>query len=185
MFGKNDAPKSINFMSPVTRPSDVWANAYEWMFQIGKYMLIFVQLVALGVFVARFIVDEKNNDLTKDINDQVAILSGGSWRQDSITYENIQDLLADIDRISREQKINSVYINEIRDGIPSALGVESLSFSNGRISLNVVTTDFQAMKQYESGLKSNRNYEGVRFDITKNDAVYEVSISFSLEGIDA
>jgi hypothetical protein len=36
MIGKNDIPKSINFMEPVTRPTDIWANAYEWMFTVGN-----------------------------------------------------------------------------------------------------------------------------------------------------
>jgi hypothetical protein len=178
MFGKNDIPKSINFMEPVTRPTDVWANAYEWMFQVGKYMLIVVEIVALAVFVARFIIDGNSNDLTKDINDQVSILSGSSWQQDSITYENIQDLLGDIERISKGQKNNSVIIDEIRNGIPYGLLVQSFSFSNGRVSLSLQTTDFKAFKDYESAIKNNANYEDVSFSTTKDDSVFDIRVSF-------
>lgn len=180
MFGKNNIPKSINFMEPVVRPNDVWANAYDWLFSVGKYMLIVVEIIALGVFVARFIIDEKSNDLTRDINDQVAILSSGDWKQDSITYENIQNLLGDIGRIDEGQKINSVVIDEIRDGIPYGLKVKTFSYSNNRISLSLETTDFKAFKDYESAIKNNSNYESVTVNTTKNDTVYEIRITFSV-----
>jgi hypothetical protein len=178
MFGKNDVPKSIDFMQPVSRPNDIWANAYDWMFSVGKYMLIVVEVIALGVFVARFIIDEKSNDLTKDVNDQVAVLSGGNWQQDSITYENIQNLLGDISRIEEGQQINSVIIDEIRDGIPYGLQVRTFSFSDGRVSLSLETTDFRSFKNYESAIKGNSNYEDVSFSTTKNDTVYEIRVSF-------
>lgn len=178
MFGKSDIPKSIDFLRPVTRPDDIWANAYEWMFQVGKYMLIVVELIALGVFVARFIVDEQNNDLTRNINDQVAILSGGSWQQNSITYENIQNLMGDVNRIDQSQKINSVLINEIRDGIPYGLEVKTFSFNNRRISLNLQTTDFKAFKNYESAIKNNPNYENVTFSTTKNEETFDIRVNF-------
>lgn len=165
-------------MEPVTRPTDVWANAYEWMFQVGKYMLIVVELVALGVFVARFIIDEQNNDLTREINDQVAILSGGSWQQDSITYENIQNLLGDVERISDGQKINSVVIDEIRNSIPYGLQVQTFSFNDGRISLSLQTTDFKSFKDYESAIKNNPNYEEVSFSTTKDESVFDIRVSF-------
>ena len=178
MFGKNDVPKSIDFMQPVNRPNDVWANAYDWMFSAGKYMLIIVEVIALSVFVARFIIDKTSNNLTRDINDQVAILSGGNWQQESITYENIQNLLGDIGRIEDGQQINSVIIDEIRDGIPYGLQVKTFSFNSGRVSLSLETTDFRSFKDYESAIKSNSNYEDVSFSTTKNDTVYEIRVSF-------
>jgi hypothetical protein len=178
MFGKDNVPKSINFMEPVTRPTDIWANAYEWMFQVGKYMLIVVEVIALGVFIARFVVDEQNNDLTRDINDQVTILSGGSWKQDSLTFENIQNLLGDVERIEQGQKRNSVQINEIRNGIPYGLKVESFSFNNGRVSLSLQTTDFQSFKDYESAIKNNPQYNQVSFSTTKDGSVFDIRVSF-------
>lgn len=184
MFGKKDIPKSINFMEPVTRPNDIWANAYNWMFEVGKYMLIVVEVLALGVFISRFVLDERSNDLTRDINDQVLILSGGNWQQDSITYENIQNLLVDVSKIERDQKINSIIINEVRDGIPNGLSVETFSFNNGRISLNLKTTNFQAFKDYESAIKNNPNYEDVSVNTTKEGTIFDIQINFTVGSID-
>lgn len=178
MFGKEKVPKSINFLDPVVKSNDIWTNAYDWMFSVGKYMLILVELLALGVFIARFVLDKKNNDLTKDINEQVEILSSSTWQQDSITYENIQTLLVDIGKVSNGQKQNSSTINEVRSGIPYGLSIETFSFNNGRISLNLKTTDFTAFKDYESAVKNNSNYEEVSFNTTKNGSIYEIRVNF-------
>ncbi|KUK77471.1 MAG: transmembrane(s)protein [candidate division WS6 bacterium 34_10] len=180
MFGKKDVPKSINLLNSVEDPDNIFAHAYDWMFSIGKYMLIAVEILALGAFMARFVLDSKNNDLTKDINNQVEMLSGSNWQQDSITYENIQALLTDIDKLSNEQEINSVLINEIRNGIPSALNVINFSFSKGNIGLNLETTNFKAFKDYEAALKNNDNYQGVTFNVKKVDTVYNISINFKI-----
>lgn len=180
MIGKTNIPKSINFLQPVTRPNDIWTNAYEWMFEIGKYMLIAVEIIALGVFISRFILDEKSNDLTKDINDQVAVLSGGNWKQDSITYENLQGLLIDVKKIDKNQKLNSVLINEIRNGVPYGLSVETFSFNDGRVSLNLKTTDFKSFKDYETAIKNNINYKDVSFNVVKEGTIYDIRVNFTL-----
>lgn len=184
MIGKDNIPKSINFLNPVTRPNDIWANAYQWMFQVGKYLLIVVLVLVLGVFVSRFILDGKNNDLTKDIDQQVLILSGTNWKQDSITYENLQGLLIDVRKIGMEQKSNSVIINEVRNGIPYGLSVETFSFNNGRISLNLKTTDFKSFKDYETAIKNNPNYENVSFNTTKDASIFDIRVNFTIAGFD-
>ena len=61
MFQKEK--KSINFLDPVTTSEDVLGNAYVWLFNIGKYLLLVVEMIVLGVFFARFTLDKKNNDL--------------------------------------------------------------------------------------------------------------------------
>lgn len=184
MLKRDNIPKSIDFLQPVHRSNDVWANAYMWMFQVGKYLLIVVQLITLGVFASRFVLDRRNNDLTKDINDKVAILSGGNWQQDSVTYENMQSLLGDVQRISNGQKINSTIINEVRDGIPYGLNVESFAFNDGRVSITLKTTDFQAFKDYETAIKNNPRYTNVSFSTTKDSSIFDIRVNFIVDGRD-
>ena len=67
MFQSEKQPQSINFLEAIYSPSDVWSNAYVWLVNIGKYMLIAVEVVVLGVFFSRFVLDRKNNDLTEEV----------------------------------------------------------------------------------------------------------------------
>ena len=45
---------SINLIDPVYTENDAFTKAYEWMVTIGKYLLIFVEMIVLGVFFSRF-----------------------------------------------------------------------------------------------------------------------------------
>ena len=52
-------PKAINLLDPVYSPHDTFSKAYDWMVNIGKYLLIFVEIIVLGVFFSRFILIDR------------------------------------------------------------------------------------------------------------------------------
>jgi hypothetical protein len=180
MFDTGKQPKSINFLDALNSPSDVWSNLYVWLVNIGKYMLIFVELIVLAVFFTRFVVDKRNNDLTEDINDKVILLSNETWKKNAVVFANYQDLLLDAKKINSGQDINSTKISELISGIPSSLNLENFSYSEGNISFHIVTANLDAVKNYESALKNNPNYHNVKFSISKDSSEVSVRVTFSL-----
>jgi hypothetical protein len=180
MFQREKQPKSINFLETLYDPTDFWSNAYIWLVSIGKYLLIGVQVIVLGVFFARFILDGKNNDLTEEINNKVVLLSNDTWKRNAFLFENYQVLLGDIRNIREGQTINSLQIRELINGIPSSLDLEGLSFSERRVSLRLSSNNLNSVRDYESALKNNPMYEDVKFSITKEDAEISVGVSFYL-----
>lgn len=179
MFNKEK--KAINFLDPMTTSGDVWGNAYIWLFNIGKYLLLVVELVVLGVFFARFTLDKKNNDLTESINDKVVLLSNQAWTQNSVKFENYQKLLTDVGKTREGQELKSSTVSEILSGVPSALHLESFSLNGNKVGLHVVSTSLGTIKSYEFSLKQNINYKNVIFNITKKAETYEVRISFEIK----
>lgn len=178
MLETNSKSQSINFLEPVKKPTDIWANAYVWLVTVGKYLLLVVEIVVLGVFVSRFILDRRNNDLTKEINTKVALLSNETWKKNAAKYENFQILISDIGRIRENQVKNSSYVSEIINGVPAALSLESFTFTEGKISLFLTTTSFEAFNNYETAIKNNPNYGDVNVSIVKEDSEIEIRISF-------
>jgi hypothetical protein len=180
MFQREKQPKSINFLETLYDPTDFWSNAYIWLVSIGKYLLIGVQVIVLGVFFARFILDGKNKDLTEEINNKVVLLSNDTWKRNAFLFENYQVLLGVIRNIREGQTINSLQIRELINGIPSSLDLEGLSFSERRVSLRLSSNNLNSVRDYESALKNNPMYEDVKFSITKEDAEISVGVSFYL-----
>jgi len=178
MFQKEKQPKSINFLEALYDPSDVWSNAYIWLVSIGKYLLIGVQIIALGAFFSRLVLDGRNNDLTEEINNKVVLLSNDTWKRNAFLFENYQILLGDVKKIREGQTINSLQIRELISGVPSTLVLEGLSFSERRVSLRLSSNNLSSVKDYESALKNNPMYEDVKFSITKEDAEISVGVSF-------
>ena len=180
MFQKEKQPKSINFLETLYDPSDVWSNAYIWLVSIGKYLLIGVQIIVLGVFFSRFVLDRKNNDLTEEINNKVVLLYAIPAAQDSFLFEKYQILLGDIGKIREGQTINSLQIRELISGIPGSFVLGGLSFNERRVSLRITSNNLNTVRDYESSLKNNPMYEDVKFSITKEDAEISVGVSFYL-----
>jgi hypothetical protein len=180
MFKREQQPKSVNFLDAIYSPDDIFADAYIWLVQIGKYLFLLVQLIVLAVFISRFFVDRKNNDLTEEVNNKVVLLSNESWKKNAILFDNYQILLGDIGGVRGKQDINSTKISELTSGVPPLLLLESFSFNEGRVSFYLKTLNLDAVKNYESTLKNNPDYHDVRFNINKEDSDISVRVTFNL-----
>ncbi|MCK9368822.1 hypothetical protein M0R04_02475 [Candidatus Dojkabacteria bacterium] len=175
--------QGINLLEPLNPPKDVWTTIYTWVFKVGRYLLVGIEIMLLGVFFARFVMDEINNDLTKSINDKTEVLSNKEFRAEEIRFRNLGDLFVEINSVDANQQINSKLVSEITSGIPSTLTLKNFSYNNKRVSLSIETTDLTAVKNYEFSLRQNTKYSGVSITITKsgtNSNVFSVSISFNI-----
>lgn len=178
MFKRNSEPKSINFLEPINQDSDMLAGAFSWISTVGKNLLIIVEIVVLGAFFARFFMDERSNNLTDKINAHVDVLENDTWKQSSVKYDNLQNLLFDVKNIETGQTLNSSLVSEILSNIPMTLNVQSFSFNGTRVSIALTTPNFKALKDYEDSLKNNSYYSDVRFNINKAGDELEVNVSF-------
>jgi hypothetical protein len=180
MFQTGKQPQSINFLEALYSPTDLWANAYVWLVNIGKYMLIFVEVVVLIVFFSRFVLDRKNNDLTEEINNKVILLSNENWRKNAILFENYQVLFSDIKRVRNGQETNSTIISELISGVPSSLSFENFSYNEGRVSFYLKTSNLDIVNNYEAALKNNPDYHDIRFSLNKDENDVSVRVTFNL-----
>jgi hypothetical protein len=181
MLIKNEKqPKSIDFLQPVYSPTDIWSNAYLWLTEVGKYLLIAVEVVVLGVFFSRFIMDKSNNDLTEEINNKVVLLSNDAWKKNSILYDNYQSLLSDVKKVREGQDVNSSRVSELLNGVPSSLKIETFSFTSQRVSFYLSSNSLDSVKNYETALKNNTDYHDVKFSINKESNELNIRVTFSL-----
>ncbi len=178
MLKTKDQTKSINFLQPVGGSDGVIQTSFSWLTTIGKWMLMVVEIVVLGAFGYRLVMDGKNNDLTDQINDQVKTLENETWKKSAIKYQNLQSLLGDVKLASEKQDLNSKLISEVINGIPLTIDLESISINKGKVSLSLKTSDFKALRSYEDTLKNNSSYSEVKVNIKLEGTEYQVSINF-------
>ena len=179
-MAKYKQPKSINFLNPAYAPTDMVSRVYVWLISVGKYLLIAVELVVLVVFFSRFILDEKNNDLTDEINSQISLLEDTTWKKNNRIYTNYQTLLSDVEVIRMGQRINSDIVSEVTRNIPSSIVLESFSFNNDAVSLGLTALSLDEVRIYETSLKANSRYSDVSFNITKDDSEVKVGARFNI-----
>lgn len=182
MATSNKNKKSINLLEPVYASHDSFTLAYDWLVTIGKYLLIFVELVVLGVFFSRFILDRQNGNLDEEIEKQISLLRSEPWVSNNILYSRYQKLLADLKNVKNGQRINSSVVSEIVSGIPITLTLNSFSLNENMVSMSFSATSLEAVKIYESALKENERYSDVSFNISKDETDITVAVSFNLVG---
>lgn len=179
-----ETPKSINLLEPVLAPQDAWSKVYDWVTKAGRYILVGVEIIVLGVFFARFIFDRQNNKLSDDINNKVNyILSNENLRRDEIRFRNYHILLSDIKLLSSDQKINSAKFSSIIDSIPKNFRLKNIAFTSGQVNLSMTTDNLQSIGQYTSNLNSNPMYSNVSSTINKSSgqgSEIEFAVSFAL-----
>lgn len=179
-MARNKQPKSINLLQPVYSPTDVVSTVYVWLTTIGKYLLIVVELVVLAVFFSRFILDERNNDLTEEINSQIALLNDATWKQNNRVYTNYQTILSDIEIVRMGQRMNSEVVSEVTSSIPATITLRTFSLNGDRVSLTLTALNLDDIRVYETALKSSSRYSDVTFNITKEDGEIKVAVTFNI-----
>lgn len=179
--------RTINLLEPINQPSDVWTTIYTWVFRVGRYLLVGIEGLLLVVFFARFTLDGINGNLTEKINDKVEVLSNKDFRDQEVKYRNLQVLFSDINLLERRQALNSSDISEVISGVPNKLTLDKFSYNSGRVSLNIKSTDINAVKDYEFSLRQNPKYSGVSITVSKsgsNSTELAVTVSFNISSTD-
>jgi hypothetical protein len=178
-------PKSINLIETINAPGDTFTIFYEWTFTIGKYLLIFVQIVVIAVFVVRLTADRINNDLTRDINNQVELLLQADIRENESKYRNFQTLFEDLDLLEQTHVQNSRKIVSVLDSMPSNINLVNFSFNNDRVSSNFTATSLDDIKKYEIFLEQSPEYTDLRPSLEMLDENnYELSVNYIIVSVD-
>lgn len=185
MASKNKIPKSINLLDPVSAPDDVFSNIYDWIYKVGRYVLVLIEIVVLAVFFSRFYFDKVNNDLTDEINSQVYILAQPSYREDERKIRELHTLLSDAKTVGTEQAQYSQVIANVKDSIPSNIVLNNYTFSNGVFSLSFEAQSFDAINDYEFIIRQNSNFENVSLSLVKTASQGQIdfNITFQLAGL--
>jgi len=174
---------TINLLDPIGVPSDTWTSLYNWVFRVGRYLLLSIEIVVLTVFFARFFQDKKNNDLTEEINDKVQILSNQTFRADEIRYGNLHLLFNDVLKLEEIQEINSSEIAQITSGIPAELTLDKFTYNKKKVSMVLLSSSLDKVKDYEFSLRQNPKYSNISVTLSKsgnNESEILLSVSFSL-----
>ncbi|GAB4157364.1 MAG: hypothetical protein Fur003_1100 [Candidatus Dojkabacteria bacterium] len=176
-----ELPKTINLLTPVSRPNDTWSKMYDWIFSLGKYLLVGVQLVVLGVFFSRFWIDKTNNDLTEQINEQVGILNLPLLKQSEIRYNNYHTLLEDIGNISNKQLINSTILGSVVETIPSEILLERITFNVDSVNMTLSAPSLAAIDKYEDSLSTSPLFKDVFVNLKKTASSSSIEFTVSLK----
>lgn len=179
------AKKEISLLPDEANNNTTSARVVRWITSVGRYIVVFTELIVISAFLSRFYLDRKNSDLSDILRQQQAII------QSTQNFENDFDLL--------QKKINIIKltyasqpefqskIDTLVTSTPPDIAFESLQFttnSNQEISANLSLTAFQesSIVDFITNLIVNPKIKSVdvqKIEKKPNDTKYLVSLSIS------
>jgi|GEM_PF-2926018 len=175
--------KSVNLLSPIQPPQDTFSMLYDWAFSVGKFLLIFVQIVVIAVFITRLYWDQVNNDLTREINEKAAVLAQEDMQEREVLYRRLHSLFDDLNTLNTSQPRNARTVVVVLENVPRNVYLEDYSFNNGRLSKDFYAHDFADVREYERFLKGHPNHYDVSLELERTgdiDREIEFSVSYMI-----
>lgn len=178
-MSKKKLPSSINLLEPVFAPDDIWDKLYFWVFKVGRYVFVGVEIVVLLVFGSRFLFDKRNNDLSKKINLRVDTLQEDFYKKSEVKFINTHLLLEDLDIATKRQVTNSRIVASVLDTVPSNLKLERFAYNEGLVSLTFVATDFASVAAHERTLKENPAHSDISVRLNQSGEASDIDFIVS------
>ncbi|HAP37638.1 hypothetical protein A2574_01320 [Candidatus Shapirobacteria bacterium RIFOXYD1_FULL_38_32] len=118
--------KEISLLPDSENINNIGARAIRWVTTVGRYVIIFTELVVISAFISRFWLDRKNADLSEVIRQQKAILE--STKDFETEYSLLQQRLKFI-KDSNIQTSYSEKLTTLANSTPNEIIFDKLALS--------------------------------------------------------
>lgn len=175
-------PKSVNFTINFV-PKDpffesILGRTLKWALSVGRYLVIFTELVVIMSFATRFNLDRQVTDLNDALNrKKLVIESYGTLETD---YRLIQNRLADISQIDQQANIADTFPKLI-DVVPREIQLDELTISTASIYLAGVAPSQASLNIFLNNLQLSKEFFSVTVDKIESRGEKMPGFLFSLK----
>lgn len=153
----------INLLKAQDKPEKIYLVLIKWLLSMGRYIIIFVELIVLGAFLARFKLDANLASYKEQIDQQIPYLE--SLKADEQLIRQTQKQLATIRQLKQERKDYASIFKKIADQTPQRIILSNVSVENdkGRLNFKISgqATNNNELSALITGLKNDGSFTGV------------------------
>jgi Tfp pilus assembly protein PilN len=175
-------PDEANLNTPLAR-------LLRWLTTVGRFVIVFTELIVISAFLSRFWLDRKNSDLSEIIRQQKAILaSTADFEKD---YSLLQSRLQFIDTFIKKQPDYPGLIKSLVNTVPEDIFFQSFNLSQGEVDpssltsvLSLYTYREDSIVNFITNLTLNPDIDSVnirRIEKKAKDNKYYVDISLTFK----
>jgi len=110
------AKKEISLLPDEENLNSLSARIFQWLTTVGRYIIVFTELIVICAFLSRFWLDRMNSDLDEVIRQQEAILD--STNSFATQYSQLQQRLGVIKDFYQNQPDYQSKIQTLSDSTP-------------------------------------------------------------------
>jgi hypothetical protein len=176
--------KEMSFLPSAEDVNSLSARIIRWLTTVGRFVIVFTELIVICAFLSRFWLDRTNSDLSEIIRQQKAIIdSTTSFEKD---YSQLQKRLKLIKKLYASQPDFRSRLETLVESTPEDITFTGLSISHdpqtNEISATVNLVAFQetSIVNFISNLMVNPNISTVDIKTIEkkpNDARYNINLT--------
>jgi Tfp pilus assembly protein PilN len=158
----NTAPKKqseINLLPKEEFLSSTFGRVFTWLLSTFRVIVILTEVVVMGVFLSRFWLDVRANDLNDLIRKNQAIL--GTTTEFENTYRDIQKKLTTFSQINSTKISSTDTLNKITKNLPKDVTLNSVQTSKNSVQIKGSSISEIAISQFMVNLKSVSTFTNV------------------------
>jgi Tfp pilus assembly protein PilN len=171
---------AIEFLPQESWEKGTWGKILKWALTIGRYIVIFTELVVILAFLSRFKLDRDLTDLGEKIRQQQAIIV--SWSNFEKDFRFLNKRLQTIEEFRKSQIESGEILEELANLIPLDIVVSDFSVSNRQLSLSASAFSEGGLSSFLRNLKNSKNFKNITLTQISLNTEKEIGIKFQVKG---
>lgn len=176
--------KEISLLPDEQNQGLLSARIIKWAITVGRFVIVFTELIVISAFISRFWLDRKNSDLSEITRQQKAILeSTGEFEKE---YSLLQQRLAFIKSFYQQQPDYLPGINALVESTPPEITFKNLSVNQDpetkdvNLVLSVYAFQETSIVDFITNLLLNPSFSSVSVNTIEKkpkDAKYTINLA--------
>lgn len=183
------APKislNLNLLHPQGEGQKLAVKLINWLLSAGRYIIIFVEILVLGAFLARFKLDGDLIELKENIEEQIPFIQ--SLKNDEALIRKLQFQIASLREIKNTTPDYTEILKSISEKLPKELSLQTINFERGvgktSVKFSGTARNYQQLQIFIGELKSDPQFSDVNLasvELQEGTITFSVTASFKVE----
>ncbi len=156
----------------------VIGRSIQWALSVGRYIVIFTELLVILSFVARFTLDRQRTDINKEIEQKKSLIL--SYGELETNFLNLQKKLTDYKVLAVNDNIADIF-PKLSKITPSNVVFENLTINQNSVSVEGEVFSQSMLNTFVNNLTLSEDFFEVRIDKIESLDDNRPGFAFSLK----
>lgn len=170
-------PIHINLLPGATEfEKTKWIKFLRWALSLGRYIVVFTELIVIIAFLMRFKLDRDLTDLHESIEQKKAIVASASSLETK--FKSLQTRLTTIELVTKDQIPFNILLTELAGITPVDVSISQLSYTRTTLTLSGVSLSEAGLATLIYQLRNSPRYTDISLtNINKGRNLPEIQFS--------
>ncbi len=158
----------INLLPESRFEKSAWGQFLKWALTIGRWIVIFTELVVIVAFLSRFKLDRDLTDLYDRIEQKQAIIESVSAFEEE--FRLLQKKIKVIKGLEESQLGSEPLIFHLASTLPEDVYLNNLSIKEGELTLEAYTLSEKGLRIFLINLMASKEFFDISLGQTEREA---------------